>query len=73
MKRISTTSQLGSLIRKTRKEQGLTQIELAGLSGIGTRFLSELERGKASCELGKTLQILNMLGLNAYVTDGADQ
>ena len=73
MKRISTTSQLGSLIRKTRKEQGLTQIELAGLSGIGTRFLSELERGKASCELGKTLQILNMLGLNVYVTDGADQ
>ena len=73
MKRISTTSQLGSLIRKTRKEQGLTQIELAGLSGIGTRFLSELERGKVSCELGKTLQILNMLGLNAYVTDGADQ
>jgi len=46
-----------------RKQQGLTQVELAGLSGVGSRFLSELERGKESCELGKTLQILKMLGV----------
>jgi y4mF family transcriptional regulator len=68
MQGISTTSQLGDMIRKVRKEQNLTQIELAGLSGVGSRFLSELERGKASCELGKTLHILKMLGLNVSIT-----
>jgi len=60
---ISTTQNLGNAIRKERKKQELTQAELAGLSGVGVRFLSELERGKDSCEIGKTLHILKMLGI----------
>jgi len=58
---------LGNAIRVERKKQGLTQSELAGLSGVGVRFLSELERGKESCEVGKTLHILKMLGLTLSV------
>ena len=60
----STPAQLGKVVRQQRKAQGLTQKELAGLCGVGVRFLSELERSKESCEIGKTLLIVKMLGIN---------
>ena len=71
--RIQKSQQLGEVIRKVRKQQGLTQVELAGLSGVGSRFLSELERGKESCELGKTLQILKMLGVELLAEEPSDE
>ena len=60
----ATPAQLGEVVRQQRKAQGLTQKELAGLCGVGARFLSELERGKESCEIGKTLLIVKMLGIS---------
>ncbi|HKY69743.1 MAG TPA: helix-turn-helix domain-containing protein [Gammaproteobacteria bacterium] len=60
---IKTAQDLGKLIRKFRKSQGLTLEKVAGLTNVGTRFLSELERGKETAELGKTLLILNKLGM----------
>ncbi len=58
---------LGLLIRQRRKADGMTQAELAGLCGVGNRFLSELERGKATAELGKVLRVLRGLGLELSV------
>ena len=60
----ATPAQLGEVVRQQRKAQGLTQKELAGLCGVGVRFLGELERGKESCEIGKTLLIVKMLGVS---------
>ena len=60
----ATPAQLGKVVRQQRKAQGLTQKELAGLCGVGVRFLGELERGKESCEIGKTLLIVKMLGIS---------
>lgn len=57
------TETLGALVRETRKRQGLTQEELAGEAGVGVRFLRELEQGKASCQIGKALTVLAMLGI----------
>ncbi len=48
---------------------GLTQLDAAGLCGVGERFLSELERGKQSAELGKVLQVLRRLGLRLVLCD----
>lgn len=48
---------------------GLTQLNAAGLCGVGERFLSELERGKTTVELGKVLQVLNRLGLHTVLDD----
>jgi HTH-type transcriptional regulator/antitoxin HipB len=59
---------LGQLVRQRRKGDRLTQAEVAALCGVGTRFLSELERGKATAELGKTLRVLRGLGLELSVT-----
>jgi HTH-type transcriptional regulator/antitoxin HipB len=60
---IKDTKNLGKAIRHQRKSTGLSQINAAGLCGVGERFLSELERGKLTAELGKVLQVLNRLGL----------
>ncbi|MEM6371141.1 MAG: helix-turn-helix domain-containing protein, partial [Myxococcota bacterium] len=43
---IKDAEQLGRLIRRCRRDLGLRQQEAAGLTGVGTRFFSELERGK---------------------------
>ena len=66
---IKTTEELGKSIRAKRKKHGLTQKKLASMAGIGTRFLSELERGKPSAQLGKTLMIANLLGLEIHINE----
>lgn len=64
---LHTPAQLGAALRAQRKAQGLTLEQLSGLSGLGMRFLSELERGKATAELGKTLEVARLLGLDCYL------
>lgn len=66
MIKIETVKVLGLLIRKTRKEQGLTQEKLAAACGSGIRFLRELENGKESCHIGKVLHIVHMLGIELH-------
>jgi HTH-type transcriptional regulator / antitoxin HipB len=63
-----TTQQIGSLIRNTRKKLGVTQKTLALTSGTGLRFVIDLEKGKATCEIGKSLNILNTLGIDLTLT-----
>lgn len=58
-----TTQQIGEAVRAQRKALGLTQIEAAGLCGVGERFLRELELGKATVQLGKVLQVMSGLGM----------
>jgi len=53
----------GELIKTIRKESNLTQEQLAAASGVGVRFLRELEQGKPSCQLEKALHIARMLGI----------
>ena len=66
---INDTKRLGGAIRKQRKSLGLSQFDAAGLCGVGERFLSELERGKLTAELGKVIQVLNRLGLRLALLD----
>jgi len=56
-------SDLGEVVRQVRKAQGATQAEFASLCGVGVRFISDLENGKPTMELGKVLQVLKCLGL----------
>lgn len=66
MTHVSSPAAIGAVIRAERKRQGFTQIELAGLSGVGITFLSQLENGKATAELGKTFAVLTMLGIDVF-------
>lgn len=56
------TADIGEVIRTERKAQGLRQDELAAASGVGLRFIVELERGKPTVQLGKVLAVLAALG-----------
>ena len=73
MQQIEDSQQLGRLIHQARKRQGLTQEQLSAASGVGIRFIRELEGGKASCHLGKALTVLQMLGLSIAVISGNEQ
>jgi len=64
---ISTAEDLARCIRTRRKEQHATQTEFASLCGVGVRFISDLENGKPTAQLGKTLKVLNCLGLELSV------
>jgi transcriptional regulator with XRE-family HTH domain len=52
---LKDSRELGSAIRRARKAQGLKQATLAGLCNTGLRFISELENGKPTCQLGLAL------------------
>jgi HTH-type transcriptional regulator/antitoxin HipB len=65
--RIRTPEELGALVRAIRLEAGLDQATAAGLAGVGTRFLGDIERGKPTVRLGLVLQVLERLGLELSV------
>jgi len=66
--KILDAESLGRCVRAQRKAQGATQAEFASLCGVGIRFISELENGKPTMELGKVLQVLICLGLEVRIT-----
>lgn len=55
--------QLGFALRKRRKDLGLTQLELADLAGVSSRFIHDLENGKPSVQLDRVLAVATTLGL----------
>ena len=54
--------QISEFVKKSRKEQHLTQPELAAHAGVGLRFLRELEQGKESVRMDKVNQVLSYFG-----------
>jgi len=58
-----TAKDIGEIVRKARKNLGVTQKALALTSGTGLRFVIDLEKGKETCQLGKVLTVLNTLGI----------
>jgi len=65
--KILSPENLGGAVRAKRKADGLTQAKAAALCGVGVRFLSDLENGKSTVELGKVLNVLAGLGLTVDV------
>jgi len=53
---------LNEQIKQLRKKSGLTQIEFSKRSGVGLRFLRELEQGKTTVRLDKVNKVLEFLG-----------
>ena len=58
-------SNIGDYIKQERKKVGLTQEEFAIRSGLGLRFVRELEQGKETVRLDKVNQALAMFGKEA--------
>ena len=58
-------NRIGKYIEEERKKAGLTQEEFAMRSGLGLRFVRELEQGKETVRLDKVNQALAMFGKEA--------
>lgn len=69
MEKIFSMQDIANLVRKARKEQGITQEELAGVAGTGRRFIYDIENGKDSVQIGKLLSVIQVLGLSCVITD----
>lgn len=54
--------EIGEYIRTKRKLFYLTQIELSERTGVGIRFIRELERGKSTVQMDKVNQVLYLFG-----------
>ena len=54
----------GAALRMRRKQRGYTQQRLSELTGLSVSFISDLERGKETAELGKAMLLMNLLALD---------
>ncbi len=70
---VATVREIGSAVQAMRKEQGLTQLDVAGLAGLGNRFVVELEKGKETVQMQKALDVLALLGLELVVRRKGEQ
>ncbi len=61
---IRSAAEFGLLIRERRKGLGWTQIQLAERCGTGERFIVDLEKGKPSCHLEKSLIAARTVGID---------
>ena len=66
---IRTPKEIGAWIHRARKASGKTLAEAAALTGVGVRFLHELEHGKQTASLGKTLIVLQRMGLVLEISE----
>lgn len=65
---VESVADIGQVIRITRISQDLDQLTAAQLSSAGQSFLSHLENGKETAQIGKVLQVLESLGIGIELT-----
>ena len=53
---------LPKYVKQMRKQYGLTQVDLSEKSGVGLRFVRDLEQGKKSLRMDKVNQVLSLFG-----------
>ncbi len=64
---ISDAKMFGEALKKRRKELGYTQRYIFEFTGFSISFISDLENGKSTAELGKAIYLANMLGLDIVI------
>lgn len=65
--KITDSKSLGQAIRVRRKELNYTQAYLSEFTGFSVTFISDLERGKPTAEIEKTIRLINILGMDLLV------
>lgn len=62
---------LGQAIAAERKRRRLTQTQLAELTNTSINFVSQVESGKKTAQMGKVIDILQILGLQLVIEKGS--
>lgn len=65
--RVTNVSELGTLLRATRKSAEIRIDDLAATAKLSKQFVNDVELGKPGVQLGKVLQVLHELGIHLYV------
>ena len=65
--KITDSKSLGQAIRERRRELKYTQAYLSEFTGFSVTFISDLERGKPTAEIEKTIRLVNVLGMDLMV------
>lgn len=65
--KINESKDFGTALKLRRKELGYTQSYISDVLGLSVSFISDLENGKKTAELGKAIRYANMLGLDIKV------
>ena len=61
-------TKLSMVVKALRKENGLTQEDLAMKSGVGLCFVRNLEQGKLSLRMDKVNQLLDLFNYELAAT-----
>ena len=64
---VNSATDFGKALKTRRKELGYTQRYISEYTGFSISFISDLENGKNTAELGKAIYLANMLGLDIAV------
>jgi transcriptional regulator with XRE-family HTH domain len=64
---IHTATDLGQIVRTSRKAQKIRQDDAAGSIGVSENFLGKIERGNDSVQWGKLFQVLEGLGIRVIL------
>lgn len=67
--KINDASEFGKALRQRRKELKYTQKDLSEFTGFSISYLSDLENGKQTTELGKAIYIANLLGIDILLQE----
>lgn len=70
MKKEQDIIELGLAIENERKKRNLTQTELGELSSTSINFISQIEAGKSTAQIGKVIAVLKVLGLQLVIEKG---
>lgn len=62
--KINSSKEFGEFLRARRKELGYTQSYLSELTGLSISFISDVENGKKTVELNRSIDLLSMLGVD---------
>ncbi len=65
--KIYDAESFGQALRQRRKEMDYTQREISDLTGFSISFISDLENGKSTAEIGKAIYLANVLGLDIEI------
>ncbi len=61
--KITSMTEIADIVRRERKRQNATQVELAQMANVGIRFLRDVEDGKSSVHFDKLMRVLAILGI----------
>lgn len=67
--KIKNVKVFGEVIKEKRKKLGYTQKYICEVSGISASYISDLENGKATIELGKAIYLANLLGIDIELNE----